>query len=224
VSFRERAFEKTGMFSRFPNAPASIQKLPVDQRGFPVPFFVQWIDGEPDFRVTRRDAMTACVKRDLCWICGQPLGRMKSFAIGPMCAVNRVSAEPPSHPPCARFAAEACPFLSRPLAKRPGTADLEERFGEVIRGEGALPHNPGVTLVWHTLRYSLFFTSTTMFQLGAPQRVEWFREGRAATRAEALDGMNLGLPKLREVAESEGAEATAQLQRQLQRAMKLLPA
>jgi hypothetical protein len=30
--------------------PESVGRLPVDHRGYPVPWFVAWIDGKPEFR------------------------------------------------------------------------------------------------------------------------------------------------------------------------------
>jgi hypothetical protein len=30
--------------------PARFARLPADERGYPVPKFVEWIDGKPDFR------------------------------------------------------------------------------------------------------------------------------------------------------------------------------
>lgn len=34
-----------------PPQPPKMQHLPVDERGFPAPYFVAWIDGKPDHRV-----------------------------------------------------------------------------------------------------------------------------------------------------------------------------
>jgi hypothetical protein len=226
MSFHQQTDQASRVVSRFPDAPPSIAKLPLDKRGFPVPYFVQWIDGEPDFRVADTRRMGRCVRERRCWICGGKLGRMFAFTIGPMCAVNRVSAEPPEHPLCAAFAVKACPFLTRPLAKRPGNEDLKEKHANFQEPPGtALLHNPGVTLVWHTLRYSLFEVDNgTLFEIGEPARVSWWREGREATRDEVLEGFSKGLPTLRATAEEEGPEAVADFDSALRRAMTLLPA
>jgi hypothetical protein len=212
-------------FDRFPDAPPSIRALARDDRGFPVPFFVEYIDGKPDFRVMDPEKMVRCIRHGLCWICGKALGRMKAFAIGPMCSVNRISAEPPAHPMCATFAAKACPFLSHPLAKRPPVDDLAERFGQPAPAGGVmLEHNPGVTLIWHCLRYSLNRQADgILFEIGPPSRCAWFREGREATRQEILDSFDLGLPILREMAEEEGPHAVHELEQRLHRAMQLVP-
>lgn len=211
--------------SRFPTAPTAIQALPLDRRGFPVPWFIQWIDGEPDFRVADSRKLPQAVRHRRCWICGGKLGRMLSFVIGPMCAVNRISSEPPSHPTCAVFAAEACPFLTRPLAKRPDTADLTERFPNVAMPGLPILHNPGVTLVWGTLKYRVVrdHANGVLFEIGKPERTQWFREGRAATRTEILEAISLGLPVLNKAAEDDGPAAAEEITARLRTLMKLLP-
>src|SRR4051812_23024705 len=126
--------QHVGAGCRFPDAPPGIAALRVDGRGFPVPWFLAWNGrGEPDFRYVHPERAMQAIKRQCCWICGQQLGRMKAFVIGPMCAVNRVSSEPPSHPLCADFAARVCPFLSRPLAKRAPLPD-EVKAGDATPG------------------------------------------------------------------------------------------
>ncbi len=74
--------------------PPRIAKLPKDQRGYHVPWFVAWIDGVADFRVTDNAKLVRAVNERRCWVCGEKMGRHLAFLIGPMCAVNRVSAEP----------------------------------------------------------------------------------------------------------------------------------
>src|SRR5215467_7036859 len=98
--------------------PLRFHKLPISENGFPVPKFVSFIDGKPDFRVVDGRYVLEAIKRRLCWLCGETLGRYMSFVIGPMCAVNRVSSEPPSHFECAQFAVQACPFLTQPRRPR----------------------------------------------------------------------------------------------------------
>ena len=55
---------------RFPHAPARIKALPVDHRGFPVPWFVQWYDDTPNFLVVDHRKLRPAVEKRLCWICG----------------------------------------------------------------------------------------------------------------------------------------------------------
>jgi hypothetical protein len=203
--------------------PKGIAALPVD-RGYPVPWFVGWVDDKPDFRVIRPGGVRDAVKGDLCWICGRPLflGR-RAYVIGPMCAVNRVSAEPPSHIICADWSARACPFLTRPHARRREAGMPEDGVapaGTMIR------RNPGVALVWVT-NQTTYFTlpdGGVLFDVGHPMETRWYAEGRQATRVEVLESIGTGMPLLAEEAEREGPKALAALDQMAQRAMKLLPA
>lgn len=200
--------------------PERMKALPLDQRGYPVPRFVEWIDGAPDFRVMSTNHMVACVKRKLCWICGQPLGVWKVFVIGPMCAVNRISSEPPSHRDCATFAARVCPFLSVPHRRRDDRdlpEDAKSPAGIMIA------HNPGATLLWITNSYTVRKEGGgVLFGIGEPHQVEWWARGRHASRDEVVASFDKGLPHLREQAHS--AEELVMIDRQLEKAMKLVPA
>lgn len=181
--------------------PPKMTHLPVDKRGYPVPKFVEWIEGQPDFRVMDPRHMGRCIRVGVCWICGERLGRHQAFVIGPMCCINRISSEPPSHYECAAFAAKVCPFLTRPAAKR-RQANMP---GETMKAGGVmLEHNPGLTAIWMTSGYDLIKThSTPLFRLREPDRIEFYREGRRADRAEVNAAIKLGLPNLLRVAEDE---------------------
>src|SRR5690242_2247182 len=94
--------------------PDRIARLPLDERGYPVPWFVDWVDGKPEFRAMDPAKWKRAVKERLCWVCGDRLGVLLVFPIGPMCGINRTTAEPPSHRDCALWSVRNCPFLSRP--------------------------------------------------------------------------------------------------------------
>lgn len=194
--------------------PPRIEALPRDARGFPVPKFVHWIDGEPDFRVVIPEYMADCVRHKRCWICGGELGAHKAFVVGPMCCVNRISAEPPSHYDCALFAALNCPFLSHPLAKRPSLDDLKEKGFEVKKPGGMMiERNPGVTAVWVTKKYGAVRTgSGVVFSMGDPERVQFYGKGRLATRDEIDHSVKTGLPILEAAATESGTGAVRELQ------------
>jgi hypothetical protein len=186
--------------AQLPPLPARLASLPVDERGYPVPFFVAWIDGKPDHRVADETKMPRAVKHGLCWMCGQALGAHKAFALGPMCAITRTVAEPPSHRECLQFAVQACPFLTRPRAQR-REANLPEH-----RHSPGLPiqRNPGVIAIWVTRSYRPFQAFAggggMLFEVGPPESVEWWAEGRPATRDEVLASVSGGLPLLEEQA------------------------
>src|SRR6266568_1205683 len=205
-----------------PELPPGVKALPIDDRGYPVPWFVQWFlpdgtaaepgVGKPDFRVADGRKRNAAVRLKLCWICGQPLGKRFAFVIGPMCAVNRVAGDPPMHVGCAEFSAIACPFLSRPSAER---RDAKLPEGGTIPGFGIM-RNPGVALVWITDRYAPFNDAKGSFllRIGGPIGLLWYAEGRQATRAEILASIDSGLPILRDVAREDGPDAEAALEAQ----------
>jgi hypothetical protein len=212
--------------SRFPDLPATMRKLPVDHRGFPVPWFVAWADGKPVFPAMDVAKFRRAAHGRLCWVCGGRLGRVGAFVIGPMCAVNRVSSEPPSHLECARFSARRCPFLSNP---RMGRVPLDHYGGSREDVAGIMiERNPGVTLVWQSLRWTIFDAGggNPLFDIGRPHKVEYYREGRPATRAEVRESIATGLPALEAAcrADPDPAAAFAALGRQLTLANALLPA
>src|SRR5438128_452198 len=91
--------------------PIRMRSLPRWQSR-PVPWFVAWFEGVPDFRIIQSGRIAQAVREKLCWVCGEPLGKYKTFVIGPMCAVNRVVSEPPSHHDRAAYSASMCPFLA----------------------------------------------------------------------------------------------------------------
>lgn len=212
-----------------PPLPRYFHRLPIDDRGYPVPFFVAWIDGKPDFRVADGRSLSRCVKEKICWLCGQPLGRNLAWVIGPMCAINRVSSEPPQHLECADFAARACPFLARPKAKRREanlpTEDISEAAGEGLR------RNPGVALVWVARGFRIIRVDGSapgtakgiLFQVGDPIEMRWYAEGRVATAAEVHSSIYSGLPLLLKTAQAEGSEAEYALAAKVAIAAALMP-
>lgn len=207
-----------------PPLPDHMKRLPIDERGYPVPHFVAWIDGKPDHRVADPAKMVRAHNLKLCHLCGQPLGAFKSFVVGPMCGINRISSDPPSHLSCAEWAAVACPFLSRPRAHR-RAAGLPEEAGHAAGF--AIQRNPGVTLVWTTKSYRVVKAEGGiggLFQMGDPTRVTFFAEGREATREEIDESVTSGLPFLRDPATEEGPRAVAALDKMIAAFTLLLPA
>ena len=173
--------------------PARIKALRRDKHGRPVPWFVAWLDADgrivdpgtpgalPDFRIVRGGAPEVAFAKGLCWVCGVQITRPepRAFVIGPMCVVNRISAEPPSHYDCARYSAVTCPFLVHPNMTRrerhlpPGAS---EPPGFMIK------RNPGVTAIWVARRSTATMFRTTegyLFNVGTAQWVEWFAHGQA---------------------------------------------
>jgi hypothetical protein len=209
--------------------PPRLLALPVDKRGYPVPWFVEWINGEPEFRAMDVDKWKFAIARGVCWVCGTPLGAHRVFVIGPMCAVNRTTSEPPCHLECAEWSARNCPFLARPQMVRREDEAINRELALTNAAGTAITRNPGVALLWNTRRghYRLYRAggggTGHLFELDAPDSVLWFCEGRPATRAEVLHSIDTGLPLLRTIAEQEGPDALAALERFYTRAEPLFP-
>jgi hypothetical protein len=183
--------------------PERILALPVDERGYPIPFFVGYVDGKPDFRLSDPRKWVACMKSALCWVCGDKLGRNAAFVVGPMCTISRTTAEPPAHLECATWSARACPFLSRPNMVRREDELTQAHEGNVA-GE-MIKRNPGVTVIWITRSFKPFKDGKGgwLLRMGNPENLLWFREGRAATPEEIHEAFESGLPLLIEKCESD---------------------
>jgi hypothetical protein len=203
------------------NLSDRIKRLPRDYRGFPIPWFVyRDVNGFPDFRVIAPGKVQLAIRRDLCWVCGSKLSSRKCFVVGPMCAINRVSAEPPMHRACAIFSATNCPFLTEPRMRR-NTKDIHP---EGFTLEGAQPHNPGAVLMWMTDSYTLMpVDNGVLCHMGAPEQVRWFCGGKLATRREVLRAIEKGLPILLDAAQREGDDAVRELLQQVLAARALIP-
>jgi hypothetical protein len=152
-----------------PELPPRIARLPKDERGYPVPAFVEWMKerdfegqrhpgrrGEPgatpDFRFIRPGFRARAFKNRLCWICGEPTGVHQVYAIGPMCVINRTTMEPASHRECAEFAVKACPFLVKPRMRRLPMAEDEPRH---VAGK-MIERNPGCVCLYETRQAEAF--------------------------------------------------------------------
>jgi hypothetical protein len=185
-----------------PPMPPRVARLPLDERGYPVPYFVAWVDGKPDHRIADPLKFAAALVARRCWVCGDVLGVNLAFLIGPMCAINRVSAEPPMHVECAEWAVRACPFMSRPRMMR-RTSELPD---QITISDHHIDRNPGVMLLWVAREYypEQVDAKTVLFMLGNPTIVKAYSEGRLADGGEIVQSIVSGLPNLVEPARAEG--------------------
>ncbi len=212
--------------------PSRIRALPRDRHGRPIPWFVATLaSGERDFRIAGGDRRTIAVRQRLCWVCGQPLPKRFVFALGPMCAINRVTGEPPVHDVCGVYSMQACPFLATPQMTRrtrgmPAGEDLVGPAG--LHAEG----NPGGAILWTTTTYTPIQLpigglgrAGMLFRVGAPAAVSWWHQGRPATRDEATALLDSALGKLRAEAarDRDPSAAQALLDKQYAAARRLLP-
>lgn len=204
-----------------PPIPPRLLGLPVS-RGYPVPWFVaQLADGSYDFRVADGRKIRAAVEYQRCYVCGHHRGAHMAFTIGPMCAVNRIAPEPPSHVECAQWSAVACPFLNQTEQRR-RTGGMPD--GATMPAGEMIARQPGVVLVWVTKSYQLVRDGDgILFRIGEPVQTRWYREGRAATRAEILESITSGYPLLMAAAEQDGPSAVRMLETMRDRAMAYVP-
>jgi hypothetical protein len=216
-----------------PPIPPKIAKLRLDRRGYPVPWFVQWMKGiqpteageigaEPDFRIISGEKRVRAYTTGLCWICGEQMGAHRIFPIGPMCLINLTTQEPPCHRACAEYAVQACPFLTQPRRRRNGEGLPE---GATADGE-MIERNPGVTALVEAKSYFRFNDDEGgwLIKLVEPIRVDWWAHGRQAMRKEVKVSIDSGLPLLSRLAMAEGEEAMDELARLTGKAMRWMPA
>jgi hypothetical protein len=200
--------------------PPAMQSLPVDKRGFPVPWFVQWVDGVPLFPVMDTRKLVRAIKEQRCWCCGQKLWKNKAFVIGPMCCVNRLSAEPPNHVECAEFAALNCPFLAHPKVGRTEIEGATAPAGLMIQ------RNPGIAAVWITESLKIEWHDSPgggrmpLFRMGPAKRLQFYAHARPAFRHEVDVSVATGLPALENAAKGDddyngNTLASTQLARQV---------
>jgi hypothetical protein len=201
-----------------------IKALPRDRRGYPVPWFVAYVDGEPYFPALDVNKFKLAIRQKRCWICGQTLGRWLTFCVGPMCTLNRISAEPPCHDDCAQYAVKVCPFMLRPEMKRVPETKHPDKF--VISAQHDL-RNPGIMAIYHARTYRPVMHDVPLIEMGPPVGgVSWWTRGHAATRQEVEEALREGGERLRAGAirlDGGTPEALAEVERLIKRGADLLP-
>lgn len=211
-----------------PVLPPRMARLARDGVGRPIPWFVAEVSpGVFDPRVASAAKRVQALRFGNCWVCGQITGRLKSYVIGPMCAVNRVTAEPGCHRDCAVYSATACPFLSVPNMRRRTTGLPTPEDGRVAPPGEMVLRNPGVCLVWTTARTVLFSSETgPLIRLGDPVELQWFARGRPASPEQVRESIESGLPALYAAADQDDdpVASRAALDREIAATYKLLPA
>jgi hypothetical protein len=215
----------TALRPELQDLPERMEILPVSENGYPVPWFVAWIDGKPEFRAMDPNKFIRALKQKRCWVCGERLGTNVCFVAGPMCGINRTSSEPPSHLECGRWSAKNCPFLSNPRMVRREDEKIDNMHLRENSAGIALTRNPGVTMLWITRVFEVFYDAAhkPLIQMGEPESVEWYARGRVATREEVMESIESGLPALEAIAQQEKG-GLAVLQRWKTRFEKWVPA
>jgi len=207
--------------------PPNMQDLPISKAGFPVPFFAAKVGDDWDFRVVHPSTTLRCHKEHLCWICGKVMGSKKAFVVGPMCVITRTSAEPPSHHSCGVYAAIACPFLASPRTRR---NEKELPSGYAPPAGIAIMRNPGCAAVLITRSYKPFNDGSggVLFQMGLPEKVEWYVKRGFATYTDVMDSIESGVQLLYDECDKEDGpankrDAYEQLSIQINDTLRWLP-
>lgn len=141
--------------------PERIARLPRDKRGYPIPWNVLR-DGETAFFTVNDDRRTwEALRRGLCPICGDKLGRWLWLLGGPRSAFDPDGcyADLPGHRECIKFALRTCPYLAAP--KYLGRIDVvhPEKLppqARILVDETQIPERPEIFVAvasrWVTLR------------------------------------------------------------------------
>lgn len=112
--------------------PKELSHLKIDKRGYPVPFFVSWINGEPEFRYLDAVRAKMIIDNKLCHICGKKLNKdFFYFISGPIGLQNRISSDAAMHKTCAEFSLRACPHLYLQKADRRDNDELGKAIGSM---------------------------------------------------------------------------------------------
>jgi len=199
-----------------------MRALPVDERGIPVPWFVDWVAGKPDFRVVDGRKLVEGWKRDLCWICGKQLYAFRAWVVGPVSMINRCTGEPPAHLECARTALTQCPFLSNPHMKRNRDALPAHGSG----GGELIERNSGLSSAWITKgRGGELFNpgNGPLFRIFEPQKVEWFYRGAAAADDDIRIEFEEAAQSLRDSDRRYGPAALSNLESRIRACARWLP-
>jgi hypothetical protein len=187
------------------DAPTAMRGRPIDHRGFYVPWFVTAKDenGHWDFRRVDPNRVREAYQRKVCWISGEPLGSYKSFVIGPMCCINRITAEPPVKREIAEWSVRVCPWLSNPQAKRPL---LDEGSFRPAPGLMVMD-NPGISCIWTIKGDGYQMNRDRLIRLGDPVHVAFYKNKEKASDLEIREALKIGGRRLMDIAEPEGPEA-----------------
>lgn len=128
--------------------PKTMRSLPVDHRGYPVPFMaMKDATGKPMFAINDDRKTVKCFTKRLCSICGRR--RDEDWFVGGIrCFTHPLGAflDPPAHRACAEYALRVCPFIANPSYGRRIDGKIAERAalpaGMGIAVEPSLPDRP----------------------------------------------------------------------------------
>lgn len=97
--------------------PERMSSLPLDERGYPIPFIVFRDDNnKPHFTINDEYKRLSIIKQDRCPICGEKLLRGRWFVGGPLSAFHPegLYLDSGMHHECMNYAMQVCPYLAAP--------------------------------------------------------------------------------------------------------------
>ena len=77
--------------------PEKMRRLKISDKGFPIPWFVDYVNGKADFRCMDGEKFGIAIRHKRCWLCGEQIAA-KSSEINPeidseiLCAKGKISA------------------------------------------------------------------------------------------------------------------------------------
>jgi hypothetical protein len=126
--------------------PPRIEKLPRDERGYPIPWNVlRDVDGKPIFTANDSAKHMRAIYEALCPICGERTGKWKWFVGGPKSAFdpNGWYFDLPGHRECMEYALQVCPYLAaKNYAHRIDIVDPSKVPGVIMVDETQDPNRP----------------------------------------------------------------------------------
>lgn len=132
--------------------PKELSHLKIDERGYPIPYFVSWIDGKPEFRFLDHARQEMIIEKGVCHICGKKLNKDYNYVIsGPIGYQNRVSSDAAMHRVCAEFSLRACPHLYLQKAERRENDELGKKVAELP--SVVLKEKPSILLLVRISKY-----------------------------------------------------------------------
>lgn len=159
--------------------PPRLVHRPCDPRGYVIPY-AQFVDddGAPNFAVLDHYKTRECLRRRLCGLCGQQMGRHVHFIGGPLCVANHHFYDPPMHRDCAVYALQACPHLARSKGHYRPVPAIDGAV--LVAGAMELEHAPYFALM-HTTSFDYGRTPAGMVvaKAGAWIDVEYWKDGRS---------------------------------------------
>lgn len=144
--------------------PERMEHLPLDHRGYPVPFNVAHDkDGKPLFAVNNPEKEMKCLTELRCPICGGDLHDEDPnvgmwFVGGPLSALVPGGSylALPGHEECTRYAMKVCPYMAAPRYGAPiGMHQLPEGMKGYDPSTPGLAQRPAVHVRVHAFSYSV---------------------------------------------------------------------